>query len=98
VETESKSQLNNVKEELAVLTDVDFTKRTDHVDSDQQEQPKPVSRRDDATDLEFVDRLSSNKIPRGNARRQMEPKDCVTSPLVLVCKASLLLDSSYYTL
>jgi len=40
VETESKNQQNNVKEELVVLTDADFTRPIDHVDSDQQELPK----------------------------------------------------------
>jgi len=35
-------------------------------------------------DWEFVDQLSSNKMRRENARRQMERRDCVTSPLVLV--------------
>jgi len=80
---ESKNQQNNVKEELVVLTDVDFTKPIDHVDSDQQEPPGSASKRDDAMVWEFADQLSSNKMPRENARRQMEPRDCVTSPLVL---------------
>jgi hypothetical protein len=42
VETESKNQQNNVKEEHVVLTNADFTRPTDHVDLDQQEQPKSV--------------------------------------------------------
>jgi len=83
---ESKNQQNNVKEEHVVLTDVDFTRPIDHVDSDQQEPPKSASERDDAMDWEFADQLSSNKTPQENVRRPMEAKDCVTSRLVLVFK------------
>jgi hypothetical protein len=42
-------------------------------------------------DWEFADQLSSNKTPRENARRQMAPKVCVTSPLVLVFKSLIQL-------
>jgi len=83
---ELKNQPNNAKEELAVLTDADFIRLTDHVDSDQLEPPKPVSEKDDAMASEFADLLSSNKTPRENARRPMEARDCVTSPLVSAFK------------
>jgi len=83
---ESKSPLNNVKEERAVLTNANFTRPTDHVASDQQEQPKFVSGREDVTVSVFADLPSSNKMPRENVRRLMAPKDCVTSPLELAFK------------
>jgi len=88
VEMELKNQPNNAKEEHAVLTDADFTRPIDHVDSDQQEQLKPVSERDDAMASEFADLLSSNKTPRRNARRPTEPRDYVPLPLVPAFKSS----------
>jgi len=53
--------MNNAKEENAAHTDADSSRPTDLADSDQQDQPQLVSRKDDATDLEFADHLSSNK-------------------------------------
>jgi hypothetical protein len=73
--------MNNVKEDFAALTDADSTRPTDLADSDQQELPKLVSRKDDAMDSEFADQLSSNKTPRRNVSKPMEPRDYATSPL-----------------
>jgi len=60
---ESRIHLKNVREELAAVTDADFTKPIDHVDSDLQEPLKSALEREDVTVSEFADLLSSNKTP-----------------------------------
>jgi len=87
---ELRTQVNNAREELAALTDADFTKPTDHAASDQQELPKLALERDDATDSEFADLPSLNKTPRENVRRPTEARVSVTSPPVPVSKKLLL--------
>jgi len=53
--------MNNAKVETAAHTDADFTRPTELADSDLQELPQLVSRKDDAMASEFADQLSSNK-------------------------------------
>jgi len=62
-ETESRKQTKNAKVENAASTDADTTRPTELVDSDLQDHPLLVSRRDDATVSEFADQPSSNKTP-----------------------------------
>jgi len=80
--TELRNQMNNAKEENAALTDADSTRPADLADSDLQELPLLVSRKDDATDLEFADQLSSNKTPLRSASEPMVLKDSAISQLV----------------
>jgi len=83
--------MNNAKVETADHTDADSTRPTDLADSDLQELPLLVSRKDDAMDSEFADQLSSNKTQRRNAEPPLVLKDSATS--LLVCANNFLISS-----
>jgi len=96
--TEFRSPLNNAKEDFAAHTDADSTRPTDLADSDLQELPKLVSRKEDAMDSEFADQLSSNKTPRRNVSKPMEQRENATSPLEIASKFFLSFHRSRFRL